>query len=292
MTDEPTVDHAALVTAAAIGTRTRHVDLTGLPPELAALVPAPDEPGDLAPFLAAAAGYAVARRGSLPVTVGVEPLTPPERETRPLAPPAVQALVPRLVDTLPVLLEALRMVAGAGHRIGVDALPVLLSRGPEVRAATVPVMGEAGRWLCALNPAWSPLLQPSRSADRTPPAPVTPDQLATALAALASADTPVAPTLESLPVPWPRDLAIPVGQWLMARLSPPPAGRPRTPAPPSLWDRWAVAVPRPDAREAAVATQNAISAARHAGVSAAATTRAHRAVHILTLRSILHEEYP
>jgi|GEM_PF-4816964 len=296
-----TLDHAALVTAAAIGIRTRQIDLTDLPAELLALVPKrtetdSTEPSDAAAFLAAASGYAVARRGTLPSASGVAISEPPDPETLPLPPSAVQALLPRLVDTTPVLLEALAMVAAAGHRVPEAAVPILLARGPEVRAATVPVMGEVGRWLCSLNPAWTPLLQSSsprnrRTGPSSPPAGPTAAEMAAVLESLARADAAAPPELKQFTVPWPRELAIAVGSWLMARLSPPRSGQPCTSAPPSLWDRWAVAVPRSDAREAAVATQNAIGAARHGGATAAATTRAHRAVHVLTLRSILHEEY-
>lgn len=287
------LDHAALVTAAAIGTRTRHLDLTDLPAEVARVVPPATGPGDAAPFLAAAAGYAVARRSRVPTATGVVPLAPPAAETRPLAPPAVQALLPRTVDTVPVLLEVLAAVAGAGHRIPAAVVPVLLSRGPQVRAATVPVMGEVGRWLCELNPQWTPLLSATApaegSATGTGP---TAEQVTAALAALASPDVTLAQQLEALPTPWPRDLAVAVAGWLLASLSPPTAGVPRQPPPLAVWDRWAVAVPRTDAREAAVAVQNAVGAAGHRTGLSTAILRAHRVIHLLTLRSILSEEYP
>ncbi|HEV2759676.1 MAG TPA: DUF5691 domain-containing protein, partial [Acidimicrobiales bacterium] len=58
----------------------------------------------------------------------------------------------------PVLEEWLGLVAAAGRLVPPDRLPGLVqaaTTGPGLRAATAEVMGERGRWLANLNPAWA-----------------------------------------------------------------------------------------------------------------------------------------
>jgi hypothetical protein len=54
-----------------------------------------------------------------------------------------------------VLAEALTLVARAGYRLPEHMLPqALANQDAAVREALLPVLGERGRWLAALNPAW------------------------------------------------------------------------------------------------------------------------------------------
>jgi hypothetical protein len=54
-----------------------------------------------------------------------------------------------------VLAEALALTARAGRRLPEHMLPkALATQNPAVREALLPVLGERGRWLAGLNPAW------------------------------------------------------------------------------------------------------------------------------------------
>jgi hypothetical protein len=57
-----------------------------------------------------------------------------------------------------LLAEFLEAIAQTGRRAALEQLPALLEQGakvPHLRPAILPILGEQGRWLASLNPAWS-----------------------------------------------------------------------------------------------------------------------------------------
>ena len=103
-----------------------------------------DEVGQLPPRAAAAEWYLPALRA--------------EGE-RPACSPAAARFLERMLnlqhaDLLPELLE---LLDAAGQRVADEVLPHALAHGarvPRVRPALLPVLGERGRWLAAINPDW------------------------------------------------------------------------------------------------------------------------------------------
>jgi Family of unknown function (DUF5691) len=166
-----------LVSAALIGTERRPVptvSVPGLPP--APDVAAPDAPEPNAPepnvldpdaaalLLDRAALLTVARRaGQRPGRA--EPLTPAAADPRPeVSLPAVRRLA-CIVDEergqRDMLPEWLTAVAARHQVAPAHLLPALLDQvrpRPELHATVAEVAGLRGRWLAALNPAWSYLL--------------------------------------------------------------------------------------------------------------------------------------
>ena len=135
----------------------------GLPPVLAALRASLDArpPADIILLMAGAAalyddlGRLPARA---PATEWYLPALRAEGDRPPCSPAAALFLERMLnqqnIDLLPELLT--RIDAG-GRRIADDLLPQALAHGARVtriRPLLLPVVGERGRWLAAVNPAW------------------------------------------------------------------------------------------------------------------------------------------
>ena len=135
----------------------------GLPPALAALRAALDDrpPADVVLLMAGAAalyddlGRLPARA---PATEWHLPALRAEGERPPCSPAAALFLERMLnqqhIDLLP---ELLARIDGGGWRVADDVLPQALAHGARVtriRPLLLPVLGERGRWLGAVNPAW------------------------------------------------------------------------------------------------------------------------------------------
>lgn len=134
-----------------------------LPPELAALLPPNDAPGDADAaqlWLSLAAWSLWSRAGLRPATVATAaPGAAPAEALRP-CPAGAEALLARLLQgghKAALLREWLRGLARYGGRIPARFLPNLLALGTkhaELRAEMLPVLGARGQWLSRLDPAW------------------------------------------------------------------------------------------------------------------------------------------
>jgi hypothetical protein len=209
-------DWDELVAAALIGTERRpvpSVTVPGLPcePEKPAGAELPQD--DAARLLDRAALLTVARRaGQRPGRA--EPLTPVAADPRPeVSLPAVRRLA-WIVDEergqRDMLPEWLTAVAARHQVAPAHLLPALLDQvrpRPELHATVAAVAGLRGRWLAALNPAWSYLLAQPDAATPAEPASAsdpaadpawqlgTPDQRRGYLAALRAVRPPAAAAL-------------------------------------------------------------------------------------------------
>lgn len=126
-----------------------HVALAGRPPEESL-------------FLLAGAAALYEAAGQLPDRHGDEarrlPAFRPEGD-RPPAPPAAARFLERALNQQDTALlpELLGLLDAAGYRAPDALLPHVLEHGAKIarlRPLLLPVVGERGRWLAALNPAW------------------------------------------------------------------------------------------------------------------------------------------
>jgi hypothetical protein len=158
------VKGSALLDAALLG-----ADRAGLPPAealplpLAGLRAALDDrsPAE-ALWLLAGAEALYDAAGRLPDRVAASdwqlPAYRPEGD-RPVCSPAAARYLERSLNQGDAahLPELLRLLDRAGQRAPDDLLPHLLERGaklPRSRPALLPILGERGRWLAAMNPKW------------------------------------------------------------------------------------------------------------------------------------------
>lgn len=154
----------ALVTAALVGTgRSGLPAAADLPPFLAALrAEMAARPPEETLLLLAGAGAFHEAAGRLPERVPAAewhlPAYRAEGDLRPCAPAAERLLERMLADRdVEFLPELLALLEKAGARAPDRLLPEVLARGvkiPRLRPSLLPVIGERGRWLAALNPAW------------------------------------------------------------------------------------------------------------------------------------------
>ena len=154
----------SLITAALIGTdRAGFPEVDGLPPALsgihARLAAGPAHDG-LFPLAGALALYDAA--GQLPEkAAGADwrlPAFRPEGDRRPCSPAATRFLE-RMMNQQDTahLPELLALLDASGRRPADDQLPYVLEFGaktPRFRPQLLPILGERGRWLAAINPAW------------------------------------------------------------------------------------------------------------------------------------------
>lgn len=129
----------------------------------AALVGSPDP--DL---LDRAATFAVARRASPPVIPELPPFeAPPPADSGPFASERFASVVAMLLgradaERQPLLREALTAATDAGLTVPTRLVVPLLEAGRAFGDATLlpRVLGQRGRWLASLNPAWTPVAPP------------------------------------------------------------------------------------------------------------------------------------
>ncbi|HEX3623310.1 MAG TPA: DUF5691 domain-containing protein [Acidimicrobiales bacterium] len=158
-----TWDWDELVAGALVGTARR-------PPAVGTAVPATALGGALARIdpgdpegavLAAGVVVGLYRQAGVRPAVDEGPLPPTSRpEQRARCSPAAAARLDAMVTGRfrPVLPEWLGLAAAAGVLVLPDRLPSLLDVATahrDLRAATVEVIGERGRWLAGLRPAWA-----------------------------------------------------------------------------------------------------------------------------------------
>ncbi len=152
------------LTAALVGAaRAELPGAAGLPPALADLRGALDgrPPAEVVLLLAGAAALYEAA-GTLPArAASAEWYLPALRVEgdRPACSPAAARFLERMLnqqhtDLLP---ELLALLDAAGQRVADELLPHALAHGARItriRPALLPVLGERGRWLAAVNPDW------------------------------------------------------------------------------------------------------------------------------------------
>lgn len=134
-----------------------------LPPELAAILPPNDAPGDATEaqlWLSLAAWSLWSRAGLRPANITrAAPDAAPAEHLRP-CPAGAEALLARLLQgghKAALLREWLRGLKRYGGRIPARFLPNLLALGTrhaELRAEVLPVLGARGQWLSRLDAAW------------------------------------------------------------------------------------------------------------------------------------------
>jgi len=117
------------------------------------------DPTDPPRYVLGAAGAIAAYRqaGFQPPTVAPPPLEPCPPETRARCSPEAARLLALLLDTPELLPEWLHLARDRGERVPESLLPELLECArmrANLREALLPVLGERGRWLAALNPTW------------------------------------------------------------------------------------------------------------------------------------------
>ena len=152
-----------LVASALVGTVRRPPALPAGPPgsALGDVLAGIDRDGPEAAVLEAGAVLGLYRQAGWrpPVDPGTPlPVSPPEHQ--PLCSEAAGQRVDAMVDGAyrQVLGEWLALAGAVGRRVPPDRLPGLLdvaTANPALRASTVDVIGERGRWLAGLNPAWA-----------------------------------------------------------------------------------------------------------------------------------------
>ncbi|WP_017624504.1 DUF5691 domain-containing protein [Nocardiopsis chromatogenes] len=113
------------------------------------------------------------RAGVRPTTA--DPLPPAPAETAPWASPAAGAALDALLDRddPELIAEWLELARARGLLAPPPTLPGLLDAGTRhraLRSAIAPAAGERGRWLAALSPAWSFLLDSRPPEERVPSA--------------------------------------------------------------------------------------------------------------------------
>jgi hypothetical protein len=155
---------AALTSAALIGAaRAGLPPADSLPPALATLHrELAGRPPQEALFLLAGAAALYLAAGRLPERIEGDnwrlPAFRPEGDLPPCSPAAARLLEsmfnPQHSRLLPEMLD---LLAAAGQRAPDALLPTLLEHGakiPRLRPQLLPILGERGRWLAAINPAW------------------------------------------------------------------------------------------------------------------------------------------
>ncbi len=152
------------LTAALVGTtRATRPDAVGLPPALASLRVALDDrpPAELILLMAGAAAL-YDDAGQLPARAPAAewylPALRAEGE-RPVCSPAAAQFLERMLNQqhAELLPELLARLDAAGQRVADAQLPHALAHGarlPRFRPLWLPVLGERGRWLAAVNPDW------------------------------------------------------------------------------------------------------------------------------------------
>ncbi|SET37237.1 DUF5691 domain-containing protein [Hymenobacter actinosclerus] len=147
----------ALLRIALLGTRQSSEPL---PP-----FPTPADTREQQLLLAAGTLALLQKAGFQPPTALVPPPAPAAAETRvPLGPLGADSLRQLLSqgELQPLLPDYLVRVGEAGRRVPAAGLVPLLhlaARSTDVAAALGPALGQRGRWLAALHPSWSRLLQ-------------------------------------------------------------------------------------------------------------------------------------
>lgn len=148
-----------LLTTALVGTAqagAAQLPATGTPAD-ALLATLPTGEAERRLLLAAGSAALYHQAGYVPAVIETVPAPAPE-ERRPVCSPATALLLQQLFagQHTELLPEALERLARAGLRLPAEMLPLVLStRDKQQRAALLPVIGERGRWLGRLNPAWS-----------------------------------------------------------------------------------------------------------------------------------------
>ncbi len=107
-------------------------------------------------LLLAAGAWAVYRQAGRAASQAPQPPAPAPAESVPVCSPGAAHLIAAMLTGIqPELLsEALARLARAGGRLPPHLLPAALSIRANTRPAVLPVLGERGRWLAQLNPAW------------------------------------------------------------------------------------------------------------------------------------------
>ena len=160
-----------LVRAALLGTdQTR--DLPAAGPPLDALVDPLAAPRERALLLRAGALAVYRLAGHRPDRAAAPALAPcPADERRPCSPAMTEVLRALLTgeqrDLLPLALAELR---GRGLVLPHELLPLALACPEDQRPLLRAVLGARGRWLAAMNPAWSWALHDAAGVDGPPPA--------------------------------------------------------------------------------------------------------------------------
>lgn len=155
----------ALVTAALVGAaRGGLPEADALPPALAGWRDGlAERPPEQALLLLAGAAALYNAAGRLPERAdGVEwrlPAFRPEGDRQPCSPAAARHLERHLTQKQQTsfLSELLELLDRAGQRVPDFLLPDILEHGarvPRIRPSLLPILGERGRWLASMNPAW------------------------------------------------------------------------------------------------------------------------------------------
>jgi hypothetical protein len=108
-------------------------------------------------LLSAGARAIYRQAGQLPGIIPAVP-APAAPETLPTCSPRAASLLAKLLggEFGELLPEALQRMQQVGLRLPYELLPAALDvKGAGERAAVVPVIGERGRWLSQINPAWA-----------------------------------------------------------------------------------------------------------------------------------------
>jgi hypothetical protein len=148
------------VASALLGTEKRPFESSAATGPIAALLSKAAEGGRERALLAAAGALTVYRRAGLrPTMAEGRPIVPVPDEVLPTCSPAAAVALAKAIDGdySMVLDEALRALADRGRLVPAELLPPLLNTGgrdQSVRGLLPAVVGERGRWLARLNPAW------------------------------------------------------------------------------------------------------------------------------------------
>lgn len=148
-----------LLTTALVGTAqagAAQSPTTGTPAD-ALLAALPEGETERRLLLAAGSDAMYHQAGYTPTPLAILPAPAPE-ELLAVCSPGTALLLHQLFagQQSELLTEALERLAQAGLRLPAEMLPLALSvRDKQQRAALLPVIGERGRWLARLNPAWS-----------------------------------------------------------------------------------------------------------------------------------------
>ena len=152
---------APLLSQLLVGTARAPFSADALPPELAALVDAPDLAPECRLWRAAGASSLWDRAGHLPQPAAGQPAQASADEQLAACPPQAEALLRRLLqENFPASLlpEWLMLLNGRRARLPERFLPNLLAlatRQAPLRPAVRPVLGMRGHWLAQFEPGWS-----------------------------------------------------------------------------------------------------------------------------------------